>query len=97
MISENVGLKNFPAISDAGTMDRYPHVRRLERDTLIQQIEWGDNFNVVDIQSAAGYVSDRVYELRNGRVVCYCVEPCEILRQRHNRRVRHSQSPADDV
>ena len=63
-------------------MDKYPDVRRLERDTLIEQIDWGENYKVADIQSAAGYVSDRVYELQNRLVTCYCIEPCEALRSR---------------
>ena len=75
-------MDNFPAVSDRATMEKYPEARRLERDALIEQVEWCENFKVVDIQSAGGFVSDRVYQMLGGQVECYCIEPCATLRSR---------------
>jgi len=63
-------------------MERYPEVRQMERDVLIDQVDWREHVRVADIQSAGGFVSDRVYQMQNGKVECYCIEPCGALRNR---------------
>ena len=75
-------MNYFPTASDSAIMEKFPGVRRMERDALIQQVHWREHFKVADIQSAGGFVSDGVYQMQHGKVECHCIEPCDALRNR---------------
>lgn len=75
-------MNNHPAISDAKCMLNFPEARAKERDCLLSKVNILSEFSVLDIQSAAGYLSDKVYKNLDGKVSCYCLEPSDVHRQR---------------
>lgn len=75
-------MKNLPAISDPSIINKLPEARANERDTLISKVCIQPNDNVLDIQAAAGYLTDKIYKNLDGQVNCYCLEPSEIHRSR---------------
>ncbi|MCW8109487.1 class I SAM-dependent methyltransferase [Alteromonas ponticola] len=75
-------MKNLPAVSDENCMKDYPEIRANERDRLLQYVRIRPHSNVLDIQAAGGYLSDKVYRNLQGQVTCYCLEPSDIHRAR---------------
>lgn len=77
-------MKNLPAVSDENCMKNYPEARANERDCLIEKVEIKQGDAVLDIQAAAGYLSDKIANNLDWQVSCYCLEPSEIHRNRLN-------------
>ncbi len=75
-------MNNFPAISDPLAMQRFPEARHRERDALLALVEITEGMSVVDIQAAGGYMADKIFQQYQRQVTCYCIEPCDALRQR---------------
>ena len=63
-------------------MQLFPEARRLERDTLLTLVDIKPGYQVLDIQAAGGYLSDKIHQTLAGLAQCICLEPCLELANR---------------
>ena len=73
---------SLPAISDPSAMADYGASRHAERDALLELVNWRPGMVTLDVQSAAGFLSDAIRQNLGGDVTTLCLEPSDELRQR---------------
>jgi SAM-dependent methyltransferase len=59
---------------------RFPHIRKYERKKLIDLLSVRKGDLIVDLQAAAGYLSDGIKDIWGDEVGTICVEPSALLR-----------------
>jgi|GEM_PF-1892123 len=71
----------YPTVRDAELPQRFELPRSKERDAVLSALPLSSFTNVVDLQSASGYLADEIHRRLGERCTVWCVEPSKPHRE----------------